>query len=43
MMGDMDYGLDFVGIVYVPNMGDISSFQSYFWNQIKHLCKLNWT
>jgi hypothetical protein len=29
MMGDAGYGLDFVGIVYVPKTGDMSFFQSY--------------
>jgi hypothetical protein len=28
-VGDADYGLDFVGTVYVPKTGDMSSFQSY--------------
>ena len=39
MMGDAGYGLDFVGNGYVPKMGDMPSFQLYFWNKMDQIYK----
>ena len=33
-MGDEDYNLEFIGIVYVPKMEDMPSFHLYSWNKI---------